>query len=603
VRLTDFGIARMCTVEQPGSDPKIIGTPQYMSPEQCAGEDVAHSTDLFSLGVTLYQMIAGKLPFKAESPQALMRLIASQTESRLNRIVPDVPDDVARLVAHLLEKGPGKRPASAREVSQTIERLQVEDGGRSAIPQALAAYVREQAHDSPLRVLTPPPTKEKSKPTQPDFPRTSNWDRRILTGAAFAVAALACATVASTWLAFRGAPAAAPAPEIDSCTYTKQPDGTLLAALPANDFRANRIGWAGRERALLVEAVGQPTSMARGATGILAILPDRQECLSVASPAGASLAVGAASAEAVPLALGSGIRWTDAIPAILLGQRTASDERKISGLVYVQRWNEAAPALNPAAAFASAGYSGADALEANARCVQAVLRPDGGAICMVIEREDGTNCLAEQRVYGSSPIDTLTENGPRIVSESVQYTPSGDRVIFVRQDKRAKQELWSTPTNGGASTLLAIGYFNGEASISPSGDRVAAAWSAAPGAAAELRILSASDGTTLQRLGDATVGHDAWLPTGNGLVAAARDTNGLRQLCLKDPANPRDSRTLTALDSGVGNATAVSADGAWAAGIADGEAGIRVVFVDLAHLPATRIASQSAHAKTEQGAG
>ena len=108
VRLTDFGIARVCTLEQHGSDPKIIGTPRYMSLEQCAGEEVTQKTDLYSLGVTMYQMISGKLPFQADSPQVLMRLIASEPAPRLNRVMPDVPDDVARLVAHLLEKDPAQ---------------------------------------------------------------------------------------------------------------------------------------------------------------------------------------------------------------------------------------------------------------------------------------------------------------------------------------------------------------------------------------------------------------------------------------------------------------------------------------------------------------
>ncbi|MEK7864059.1 MAG: hypothetical protein AAB295_12475, partial [Chloroflexota bacterium] len=191
--------------------------------------------------------------------------------------------------------------------------------------------------------------------------------------------------------------------------------------------------------------------------------------------------------------------------------------------------------------------------------------------------------------------------GPRILPESVQYAPAGDRLIYLRQDDRGKQELWATPANGAASVLLAIGYFNGEAAIGPTGDRIAAAWSNAPGDTAELRVLDAFDGTMLQRLGDATVGHDAWLPSGDGLVVAVRGENGLRQLCLKSTGSFRDGQTLTALENGVGAATAVSADGAWAAGIAEGESGVRIVFVDLSRTTRERTATRHARNLTEQG--
>ncbi|NUM52306.1 MAG: serine/threonine-protein kinase [Candidatus Hydrogenedentes bacterium] len=601
VRLTDFGIARVCTVEQEGGEPKIIGTPQYMSPEQCAGDGVTHSTDLYSLGVTMYQMISGGMPFKADSPQALIRLIASEPAPRLNRILSDVPDDVARLVAHLLEKEPEQRPASAREVCETIERLRLEDGGRSAIPQALAAYVREQAQDSPLRALTPPPSRDRAKPTQTDAPKRSGARRRWLLGATFAALAISCATLASAWFAL-GRPAnTMPAPVLQACTFAEQPDGSVLATLPATAYRAARIGWAGSEHVLLVEAIGQPSTLAHGATGILAIRPGEKECINVASPAGATLAAGAAMAEAAPLALASSVRSANTAPAVVLAQRTAADASTYTGLLFLQRWNEAAPALNPAAALEMALDSGTElATDAPLR-IQGVLRPDGGAVCTVVERGDGANQLVEQRVYGTSQSTIIVSSGARIVPDSVQYTPSGDHVVYIRKDQWGKQELWITPANGAKGTLLAVGYFVGETAIHPSGDRIAVTWSASLGQTPELSILSLAGGSTLQELGDATVGHDAWLPDGSGIVVAWRGPNGLRQLCVVDVAS-RQTRALTALALGVGNATAVSADGAWAAGIAEGRDGVGVVFVDLARTPRDRVALQSAPATNDEGA-
>ncbi|MCC6794557.1 MAG: serine/threonine protein kinase [Candidatus Hydrogenedentes bacterium] len=591
VRLTDFGIARVCTVENSGAEPKVIGTPQYMSPEQCAGDEVTHSTDLYSLGVTLYQMISGRMPFKADSAQELMRRIASDEAPRLNRVVPDVPDDVARLVAHLLQKNSAQRPASARDVIQMIARLQSEDGGRSAIPQALAAYVREQAQDSPLRVLTPPPSRDKAKTAAPEAktviqkPRPTRW----LLGASLATVLAIFGIAVKYVLTLGESRNAAPAPVLEAATFTKQSDGAVVASVNADAYHPVRIGWSGRERALLVEASADPASILRGAAGVLAVEPERARIVSVVTPAGALLSEGFASAQAAPMALTSGMRNATTVPAVLLGQRNASGEKSTSGLVYLQRWNESAPSLNPAAVYETAATP--DVYDSNNRCAHAVLRPDGGAICLLTEREDGTSVLSERKVYASSTEKELKTNGGRILAESLQYTPSGDRVVYIRVADHGKQELWSAPTNGSASTLLAIGFFDGEAAISPQGDRIAAAWSAAAGAAPELHIISSTDGKTLQRLGDATVGHDAWLNSGEAIVIAKQTEQGVRQLCLKDSSTQHEGELLTSLESGVGKMTAVSADGAWAAGVVEGGDGVHVVFVPLAQRENARVAA------------
>ncbi|MDZ4857756.1 MAG: serine/threonine-protein kinase [Candidatus Hydrogenedentes bacterium] len=594
VRLADFGIARVRTVEQTGAEPSIIGTPQYMSPEQCAGGEVSEKTDLYSLGVTLFQMIAGQPPFKTDSPQALMRLIASESAPRLNRVRPDVPDDVARFVALLLEKNENDRPASARLVCQAIDRLQQEEGGRSAIPQALAAYVREQAQDSPLRLMTPPPSKDKAKPVKPDSTGARTLNRRMLAVTCGVVMTMAVITIVSTGLAMRDTRATVAAQEIGSCQFIPQRDGSVIAALPAPAFQAARLSWAGAEDTLFVEANGVDYAMTRGSAGILALDPVATRCMGLVMPAGATLAEGVDAAAAFPLALTSGQRTATTAPAILLGQRGSINDDTFTGLLFAQQWNEGAPAINPLAAFETVKRKAAPWSEdATAQCLHAVLRPDGGAVCMVIENEDGGNYLAEQRVYGGSPMTPLTGPGARIAPHSVQYTPAGDRVLFLRHDPSGKQELWSAPVSGGHGTLLSIGFFTGEYAISASGDRVAAAWSATPGDQPELRVLDASDGSVVYRLGNATVGHDAWLRASDALVAAVREENGLRQLHVITLATPLDQRTLTSLDQGVGDVTAVSADDRWAAGIAQGKDGVRVVFVDLEVSTPTRTASHA----------
>ena len=147
VRLSDFGIASLnleSEQEEASEDRRraevlpFLGTPEYMSPEQCTGRDnLTPASDLYSLGVSLYQMLSGQMPFEARSTIALLNAIINETPKRLSKVVSGVPDDVVRLVAHLMEKEPGKRPGSARAVAEAIRRLQQEDGGTSALPAAL----------------------------------------------------------------------------------------------------------------------------------------------------------------------------------------------------------------------------------------------------------------------------------------------------------------------------------------------------------------------------------------------------------------------------------------------------------------------------------
>ena len=190
VRLTDFGIANAAGDE--GSALKtgwFVGTPQFMSPEQCAGRELAASTDLFSLGVMVYQMIAGHLPFEAESPVELIKLISTEDPPRLNKIVEDVPDDVARFVAHLLEKQPENRPENARAVLKTVDRIQRQKGGCSAWPMALSTFVREQGDLASLAFLarTPEPAYTPTEKTSPPR-RPAKRTRRSIWAAAAALA-------------------------------------------------------------------------------------------------------------------------------------------------------------------------------------------------------------------------------------------------------------------------------------------------------------------------------------------------------------------------------------------------------------------------------
>jgi serine/threonine-protein kinase len=121
MKVTDFGVAFL-TDSSKTKTGTILGSPSYMSPEQLAGMKVDGRSDLFSLGVTLYQMLTGELPFIGESLASLMYKIANEKHPDVRLFRPDLPSCVSRIINKALAKEPENRFQSGERFSSALER-------------------------------------------------------------------------------------------------------------------------------------------------------------------------------------------------------------------------------------------------------------------------------------------------------------------------------------------------------------------------------------------------------------------------------------------------------------------------------------------------
>ncbi len=129
IKVADFGIARVAGSNTISKADSVMGSVHYFSPEQAKGEEVTFSSDLYSVGVVLYEMLTGVPPFDGDTPVAIALLHINGTPTPIAQLNPAVPPALERVVEKAMEKNPEKRYQSAREMAQDLQHAMQEPDG------------------------------------------------------------------------------------------------------------------------------------------------------------------------------------------------------------------------------------------------------------------------------------------------------------------------------------------------------------------------------------------------------------------------------------------------------------------------------------------
>lgn len=248
VKITDFGIARIADQVPLTATGQVMGTVQYLSPEQASGHPASPATDTYSLGIVAYESLAGKRPFTGESQVAIAM---AQINEQPAPLPPTVAQPVQNLVMAMIAKKPDDRPASSAAVSRAATALR--RGDLAAAAAAVPAIAGGAALDDATQLLTaggqtsattrlmPTPAAATSLLTEehteedpaPQKKKRSPWTWPLI--ALIALLALVLIGTLVTLLSNQGEPDAVPAsPSASSSTPTPRPSSPSPAPSPSN---------------------------------------------------------------------------------------------------------------------------------------------------------------------------------------------------------------------------------------------------------------------------------------------------------------------------------------------------------------------------------
>jgi len=573
IRLADFGIARIqSSGSGAASGTGFLGTPQYMSPEQATNKGVGPSSDLYSLGIVLFQMITGDLPFHGESSMALIKSICTDAAPRVDKTVPDIPDDVARFVAYFLEKDPKGRPANAKVAVEMITRLLRQKGDVSSYQSSLSSFLKDEMEIRPFSKVydgTKKSGKGKNKPSNIGKKniRPIPWLRISK------IAGASIFLIISFLFGALNTPAipvdlSSPPPLLSGSDHKRISNGLDLYALDTSGYSITGLRWNQNKKELLIEAGGKGNNSNRGKTGILTLDLNTGEWESLKSPQ--NPANGNSTIQPVLQSIrshGNNSAFNQALPAVshvpskksIVGVSLPSGRKfpnpEILWTIPESQW-----------------HRGEDRNGISVEPSTAILSPNGKRIALLLyDESDDYGFIAELSLEvdtGKRKTNRKTTVGNAISASSIRYSHDGGYISYVRKRATGDGELWLVPSgdNDNSGRRIASGIHEEGYSFNSSTTKVAIQKKSVGNSAPEIEIVSVRNGRIEKNLGFGEIGIRSWMAGNSALIINQLQVDGTYQWAKVDLDKNYEIEKLTQVSTGMSNTYVLSQDYSMLAG-------------------------------------
>lgn len=244
VKVTDFGIARAAAASSLTETGVVLGSVHYFSPEQAQGGAVDARSDIYALGVVLYELLTGEPPFTGDSPIAIALSHLDSEPPAVAELCPHVPEDLEQAIMKAMAKDPAHRYQTAGELNRALA----------------PAASRTRAQEEPTRVLTAVPGREKATATR-NRPKPN---RRSTTWVVATILLLSVLTGAFLWFRYYFL---VPIVEVPPLLGLQVEDARLLLAEKGLDYYVLREVYSEEEAGVVVDQEPKPSSIRKSGVG------------------------------------------------------------------------------------------------------------------------------------------------------------------------------------------------------------------------------------------------------------------------------------------------------------------------------------------------